>query len=159
MDLRIGQGIDFHKFEYGRKMIIGGVEFNSPFGLKGHSDADVLLHAITDAILGAIGENDIGYHFPDTDKRFKNAGSKVFLEKALNLAKEKGFEISNLDATILCEKPKINPLRDKIRENIASILQIEKERINIKATTTEKMGFIGRSEGIGAIAVVLLVRG
>ncbi len=159
MDLRIGQGIDFHKFEYGRKMIIGGVEFNSPFGLKGHSDADVLLHAITDAILGAIGEKDIGYHFPDTDNRFKNENSKVFLEKALNLAKEKGFEISNLDATILCEKPKINPLRDKIRENIASILQIEKERINIKATTTEKMGFIGRSEGIGAMAVVLLVRG
>ena len=159
MDLRIGQGIDFHKFEYGRKMIIGGVEFNSPFGLKGHSDADVLLHAITDAILGAIGENDIGYHFPDTDNRFKNENSKVFLEKALSLVKEKGFKISNLDATILCEKPKINPLRDKIRENIASILQIEKERINIKATTTEKMGFIGRTEGIGAIAVVLLVKG
>ncbi len=159
MDLRIGQGIDFHKFEYGRKMIIGGVEFNSPFGLKGHSDADVLLHAITDAILGAIGENDIGYHFPDTDNRFKNENSKVFLEKALTLVKEKGFKISNLDATILCEKPKINPLRDRIRENIASILQIEKERVNIKATTTEKMGFIGRTEGIGAIAVVLLVKG
>ena len=159
MDLRIGQGIDFHKFEYGRKMIIGGVEFNSPFGLKGHSDADVLLHAITDAILGAIGEKDIGYHFPDTDNRFKNANSKVFLEKALTLAKEKGFKISNLDATILCEKPKINPLRDRIRENIASILQIEKERINIKATTTEKMGFIGRTEGIAAIAVVLVVKG
>ncbi len=156
MDIRVGQGLDFHKFEYGRKLIIGGVEFHSPFGLKGHSDADVLLHAITDAILGAIGENDIGFHFPDTNPQYKNANSELFLKKALEITREKGFSISNLDATVICETPKINPVREKIRENLASILGIEKNRINIKATTTEKMGFIGRKEGIAAIATVLI---
>ncbi len=156
MDIRVGQGLDFHKFEYGRKLIIGGVEFHSPFGLKGHSDADVLLHAITDAILGAIGENDIGFHFPDTNPQYKNANSELFLKKALEIIREKGFSISNLDATVICETPKINPVREKIRENLASILGIEKNRINIKATTTEKMGFIGRKEGIAAIATVLI---
>ncbi|BBB33202.1 2-C-methyl-D-erythritol 2,4-cyclodiphosphate synthase [Thermotomaculum hydrothermale] len=156
MDIRIGQGIDFHKFEYGRKLIIGGVQFDSPFGLKGHSDADVLLHAITDALLGAIGEKDIGFHFPDTNEEFKNVDSRIFLEKAISLARGKGFEISNIDATIICETPKINPFREKIEENIANILKIEKNRVNIKATTTEKMGFIGRKEGIAATAVVLL---
>ena len=157
MDIRIGQGIDCHKFEYGRKLILGGVEFDSPFGLKGHSDADALLHAITDAILGAIGENDIGFHFPDTNPEFKNANSEIFLKKAIALAREKGFEISNIDATILCEIPKINPRREEIKENLASILEIEKNRINVKATTMEKMGFIGRKEGICALAIVLLI--
>ncbi len=158
MDLRVGQGIDFHKFEYGRKLIIGGVEFDSPYGLKGHSDADVLLHAITDAILGAIGEGDIGQHFPDTDMKFKDADSKIFLEKAKELAEEKGYQISNIDATIICEKPKINPKKDIIRENVAIILGLEKERVNIKATTTEKMGFLGRSEGICAMAITSLIK-
>jgi len=158
MDIRIGQGIDCHKFEFGRKLILGGVEFDSPFGLKGHSDADVLFHAITDAILGAIGENDIGFHFPDTNPEFKNANSEIFLKKAIALAREKEFEISNIDATIICETPKINPKREKIKENLASILQIEKSRINVKATTMEKMGFIGRKEGICALAIVLLVK-
>ena len=158
MDIRIGHGIDCHKFQYGKKLILGGVEFDSPFGLKGHSDADAVLHALTDAILGALGEKDIGYHFPDTDPEYKGANSEIFVKKALKLLSEKGFAISNIDITILTEQPKINPLREKIRQNIARLTEIEPSRVNVKATTLEKMGFIGKKEGLCAFATVLILK-
>ncbi len=158
MDIRVGHGIDCHKFQYGKKLILGGVEFDSPFGLKGHSDADAVLHALTDAILGALGEKDIGHHFPDTDPAYKGADSELFLKKAVQLAAKKGFEISNIDITVLAEQPKINPLRGKIRQNIAKIAEIEQSRVNVKATTLEKMGFIGKKEGLCAFATVLIFK-
>lgn len=158
MDIRIGHGIDCHKFQYGRKLILGGVEFNSPFGLKGHSDADAVLHALTDAILGALGEKDIGHHFPDTEPEHKGANSEIFVKKALKFLFEKGFALSNIDITILTEQPKINPVREKIRQNIAKLTEIEPSRVNIKATTLEKMGFIGKKEGLCAFVTVLIFK-
>jgi 2-C-methyl-D-erythritol 2,4-cyclodiphosphate synthase len=127
--------------------------------LLGHSDADVLLHAITDAILGALGEGDIGRHFPDTDVAFKGADSGVLLKEVWKMAKEKGYALGNVDGTIIAQKPKMAPYIGEMRERIASLLESEIERVNIKATTTEKLGFTGRGEGIASQAVVLLVRG
>jgi 2-C-methyl-D-erythritol 2,4-cyclodiphosphate synthase len=156
---RIGQGFDVHQLVEGRKCIIGGVEIPYEKGLLGHSDADVLLHAITDAILGALGEGDIGRHFPDTDQAYKGADSSLLLKEVWKLANEKGYQLGNVDGTIIAQKPKVAPYIGAMREKIASLLETELDRVNIKATTTEKLGFTGRGEGIASQAVVLLVRG
>jgi 2-C-methyl-D-erythritol 2,4-cyclodiphosphate synthase len=153
---RIGQGFDVHQLTEGRPMIIGGIHIPHEKGLAGHSDADVLLHTITDACLGAIGEGDIGKHFPDTDPAFKDADSAKLLEHVWELVKKRGYELVNADCTIIAQKPKMAPYIDQIKERIAKILETDIERINVKATTTEKLGFTGRGEGIASQAVVLL---
>lgn len=153
---RIGQGFDVHQFTEGRPLIIGGITIPYELGLLGHSDADVLLHAVTDACLGAIGKGDIGRHFPDTDPSFKGADSGKLLEHVWNLVKEQGYELVNADCTIIAQKPKMAPYIDQMRDRIAELLEGEPEQINVKATTTEKLGFTGRGEGIAAQTVVLL---
>jgi len=154
--MRIGNGFDVHKFTKNRELFLGGIKIPYELGLEGHSDADVLLHAICDAILGAIGLGDIGLHFPDNDLSYKNIASKELLKKTNKMLKDKSYKICNIDATIIAEKPKISPYRDKIKQNIANILNIDFEKINIKATTTEQLGFIGRKQGIAAMCVVLI---
>lgn len=154
---RTGMGFDVHAFDFDdkdRKLMLGGIEIPYKHGLKGHSDADVALHTITDALLGALGEGDIGQHFPPSNSEFKNIDSAIFLQKALYMLKQKNGSLINLDLTIICEAPKIGPYRDQIRKRIADILELDEGRINIKATTTEKLGFTGRGEGIAAQAVV-----
>lgn len=158
-DFRIGYGYDIHQLVPGRKFILGNVEIPSDFGPLGHSDADVLLHALTDAILGACALGDIGMHFPDTDPEFKNADSKIFLIESNKLIQELGFEIGNIDATVVLEKPKLRPFIDQIRSRIAELLELEIDRVSVKATTSEKMGFAGRGKGIKAYASVLLFKG
>ncbi|AJH78824.1 MULTISPECIES: 2-C-methyl-D-erythritol 2,4-cyclodiphosphate synthase [Heyndrickxia] len=153
---RIGQGFDVHRFGEGRPLMIGGVEIPYEKGLLGHSDADVLLHAVADACLGAIGEGDIGRHFPDTDAAFKDADSAALLAHVFRLVKQKGYKLGNLDCTIIAQKPKMAPYIGKMRETIARILEAENGQVNVKATTTEKLGFAGREEGIAAQAAVLL---
>lgn len=153
---RIGQGFDVHQFAEGRPLIIGGIEIPFEKGLLGHSDADVLLHTVADACLGAIGEGDIGRYFPDTDPEFKDADSAKLLEHVWGIVKEKGYELVNADCTIIAQKPKMAPHISKMQERIAQLLETEKENINVKATTTEKLGFTGREEGIASQAVVLL---
>ncbi len=153
---RIGQGFDVHQLSEGRKCIIGGVTIPHERGLIGHSDADVLLHTIADACLGAIGEGDIGKHFPDTDPEFKDADSGELLKHVWKFVTDQGYELGNLDCTVIAQEPKMAPYIDEIRENIARLLDGEQSRINVKATTTEKLGFPGRKEGIAAQAVVLL---
>jgi len=153
---RIGQGIDFHRFKAGRRLILGNIEIEYEFGLEGHSDADVLIHSIMDALLGAAGLKDIGYYFPDTDEKYKNIDSGILLENVVSLIRGKGFEIVNIDATIIAQKPKILPYIDEMKTRLSSIMNITREQISIKATTTEKMGFIGRQEGIASMSVVLL---
>ncbi|UOQ46358.1 2-C-methyl-D-erythritol 2,4-cyclodiphosphate synthase [Halobacillus salinarum] len=153
---KIGQGFDVHQFAEGRKCIIGGVEIPYEKGLLGHSDADVLLHTIADACLGAIGSGDIGKHFPDTDPGFKDADSGELLKHVWKDVQAQGYELGNLDCTVIAQAPKMAPYIEAIRENVASLLNAEVSRINIKATTTEKLGFTGRKEGIAAQAVVLL---
>jgi len=154
--MRIGHGYDVHRLVEGRKLILGGVDIPYEKGLLGHSDADVLLHAIADAILGAIGEGDIGKHFPDTDPRYKGADSLKLLARVMDLALGKGFELGNVDATIVAQRPKLAPHIPRMRENVAAVLRAEPDRVNIKATTTEELGFSGRGEGMAAYAVVLL---
>jgi 2-C-methyl-D-erythritol 2,4-cyclodiphosphate synthase len=154
--MRIGHGYDVHCLMEGRKLILGGVDIPWERGLLGHSDADVLLHAIADAILGAIGEGDIGRHFPDTDPRYKGADSLKLLGHVMGLADSRGFRLGNLDATIVAQRPKLASHIGQMRDNIASVVAAEVDRINVKATTTEKLGFAGREEGIAAYAVVLL---
>lgn len=154
--IRIGQGFDVHQLVAGRKLIIGGVELPFEKGLLGHSDADVLLHAITDALLGAAGLGDIGHLFPDTAPEFKDADSIELLHAANQKVLSHGFTIGNIDCTILAEQPKMKPYLEQMKNNIAKACQIETSQINLKATTMEKMGFIGREEGMGAIAVALL---
>ena len=156
--MRIGHGYDVHQLVEGRKLILGGVDIPWEKGLLGHSDADVLLHAISDAILGAIGEGDIGKHFPDTDPRYKGADSLKLLEHVMNLAKEKGYRLGNVDATIVAQRPKLAPSIPQMRENIARTLGAAADQVNVKATTTEQLGFAGRGEGIAAYAVALLER-
>ena len=156
MEMRIGQGFDVHKLVEGRKCIIGGVDIPYELGLLGHSDADVLCHAITDAILGAANLGDIGKLFPDTDPAYKGADSVMLLAKVGELMREKGYSICNIDATVICERPKIGPHRDAMAENIAKALLTDVDRVSIKATTTEKLGFTGRKEGIASQATVLL---
>ena len=154
--MRIGHGYDVHRLVEGRKLILGGVDIPYDKGLLGHSDADVLLHAIADAILGAIAEGDIGKHFPDTDPRYKGADSLKLLAHVMNLAANKGFRLGNLDATIVAQRPKLAPYIQQMRENIAAVLAASLDRVNVKATTTEELGFAGRGEGIAAYAVVLM---
>lgn len=156
MMFRIGQGFDVHQLTEGRPLIIGGIEIPYEKGLLGHSDADVLLHTITDACLGAIGEGDIGRHFPDTDPAFKDADSAKLLEHIWGMIKEKGYELVNADCTIIAQKPKMAPYIEQMKNRIAELLECEPEQINVKATTTEKLGFTGRGEGIASQAVVLL---
>ena len=148
--IRVGQGYDAHQLVPNRKLILGGVLIHFHLGLKGHSDADVLIHAIMDAILGAIGMGDIGQHFPDSDLAFKNAKSRDLLADVIRLVELKKFKIINIDATIICQSPKLSEFIPKMIENIAADCKCENSQVNIKATTTEMMGFIGRSEGIAA---------
>jgi 2-C-methyl-D-erythritol 2,4-cyclodiphosphate synthase len=157
MDFRVGFGYDVHRWAEGRPLWLGGVRIPHSQGLAGHSDADVLLHAVCDALLGAVGERDIGYHFPDTDPRYKGASSDRFLQEAQRLAQQAGYQLGNLDATLVAEAPKLNPHVPAMQASLARLLQCEAGRINLKATTNEKMGFVGRNEGMAAYAVVLLV--
>lgn len=156
--MRIGIGYDVHKLVENRKLFIGGIEIPYEKGLLGHSDADVLIHAIMDSILGALALRDIGYHFPDSDSEYKGIDSKVLLKRVFEIMKSKNYKIGNIDATVACEKPKLAPYIDKMREIIADILNTDIENISIKATTTEKLGFIGRGEGISSESVCLLER-
>lgn len=153
---RIGIGFDAHRFAKDRMLVIGGVQIESSMGLEGHSDADVLCHAICDAALGAAGEGDIGVHFPDTDPSYRDISSTLLLSRVNTLLKKKGFVIVNIDSVVICEKPKISPYFEKIRNNLSGLLDLDPDTVNIKATTTEKMGFTGREEGICAKAVVLV---
>lgn len=154
--MRIGHGMDIHAFSKDRNLIIGGVKIPHHQGLLGHSDADVLIHAIMDSLLGAAGFNDIGHQFPDTDSEFKNIDSKILLKKTNDLINEKGFLIENIDCTLVLQSPKVNEYLSSMKDNIADCLNIDKDRINIKATTTENLGYVGRQEGVAAHAVCLL---
>lgn len=158
MNIRVGQGFDVHALVEGRPLIIGGVTIPHTHGLQGHSDADVLLHAVTDALLGAAAMGDIGRHFPDTDPSYKGADSRVLLRAAVELVQEAGWEVVNVDATIHAQAPKMGPHAPAMIENIAADLKIDKDRINIKAKTNEGLGHLGRKEGIAANVVVLLYK-
>ena len=155
---RIGQGFDVHQLAEGRPLIIGGIEIPYAKGLLGHSDADVLLHTVADACLGAVGEGDIGKHFPDTDPAFKDADSAVLLQHVWEIVKKKGYSLGNIDCTIIAQKPKMAPHIESMRSRVAALLEAEVSQVNVKATTTEKLGFAGREEGIAAQATVLLVK-
>ena len=156
MNIRIGQGIDFHQLKTGLDLWLGGVKVPSGKGCVAHSDGDVLLHAICDALLGAAGLKDIGYYFPDTDNKYKNIDSKILLKNTFALVSQKGYRVNNIDATICLEKPKISPFVEEMKKAISAIVEIQPDDIAVKATTTEKLGFIGDEDGIAAIAVVLL---
>jgi 2-C-methyl-D-erythritol 2,4-cyclodiphosphate synthase len=155
--MRIGQGYDVHRLTEGRKLIIGGVDIPYEKGLLGHSDADVLLHAVMDALLGAAALGDIGKHFPDTDERYKGADSMKLLEEVGSMLEERMYFIENIDATIIAQAPKMRPYIDEMRSNIAGALEIDVDQVNVKATTEEHLGFTGREEGIAASAVCILV--
>ena len=158
MNFRIGQGIDFHQLEKGLDLWIGGIKIPSETGCVAHSDGDVLLHAICDALLGAAGLKDIGFYFPDTDNKYKNIDSKILLKNTFDLIRKEGYRVNNIDSTICLEKPKISPYIQEMKNTISAIVETGPGDIAVKATTTEKMGFIGRGEGITALAVVLLTR-
>lgn len=155
--MRIGQGYDVHKLVEGRDLIICGVKIPYEKGLLGHSDADVALHALSDALLGAAALGDIGKHFPDTDERFKGADSRVLLREVVRMTEEKGYTVGNVDVTIVAQRPKMSPYIEQMRENIAKDLKVGIDAVNVKATTTEELGFEGRGEGISATAVALLI--
>lgn len=154
--IRVGLGYDVHKLVEGRKLWLGGISIENAKGLLGHSDADVLIHAICDALLGAANLRDIGYHFPDTDIEYKNIDSKILLRKTTELLHKKGWHIGNIDATICAEHPKLNPHIEKMKEILASLMDIDISDVSLKATTTEKLGFTGREEGISTYAVALI---
>lgn len=156
MKIRVGFGYDVHKLAEHRELWVGGVKIEHPFGLLGHSDADVLLHAICDAILGAANMRDIGFHFPDTASEYKDVDSKILLKKTLDVISEKGYKVGNIDATICAEYPKMNPHIPAMQQVISNILNIDIDDISIKATTSERMGFVGREEGFAAYAVALI---
>ncbi len=156
--IRIGHGYDVHKLTEGRDLILGGVKIPHTLGLLGHSDADVLAHAVMDAFLGALALGDIGKHFPDTDERYKGADSMALMRHVVSLIGEKGYTIGNLDATILAQKPKLAPHIDAMRENIAAVCGIPVTSVSVKATTEERLGFTGREEGISAHCVALLLK-
>ncbi len=156
---RIGMGYDVHKLVEGRKLVLGGIEIPHSLGLLGHSDADVLIHAICDALLGAANMRDIGYHFPDTSEKTLNMDSKVILKKVIELIASKGYEVGNIDATVCAERPKLNPHVSAMKACLARVMGCDEDQISIKATTTEKLGFTGREEGIAAYAVALIVKG
>lgn len=155
---RVGHGYDVHKLVEGRKLILGGVNIPHETGLLGHSDADVVVHAIMDAVLGGAGMDDIGTLFPDTDERFKDISSLALLKNVVDMIREKKYEIGNIDSTIIAEKPRLRAYIDKMKDNIANICNIEVENINIKATTEEGLGFTGSRDGIAAHAVVLIAK-
>ncbi|MGM7683940.1 2-C-methyl-D-erythritol 2,4-cyclodiphosphate synthase [Cytobacillus sp. Hm23] len=154
--IRIGQGFDVHQFVDDRPLILGGIEIPHVKGLLGHSDADVLLHTIADASLGAIAAGDIGKHFPDTDPQYKNVDSSLLLQHVWKLVKNEGYELGNVDCTIIAQQPKMAPYIDQMRGRIAELLEASIDQVNVKATTTEKLGFTGREEGIAAQVVILL---
>ncbi len=156
MTMRIGHGYDVHRLVEGRKLILGGVEVPHTLGLLGHSDADVLTHAVMDALLGAVALGDIGRHFPDTDPAYAGADSLKLLDHVVELLEEKGYQVGNVDATILAQKPKLAPYIEKMRDNLAARMKVEPDQVNVKATTEEKLGFTGAEEGIAAHAVALL---
>lgn len=157
-NIRIGNGYDVHRLVEGRKLILGGVDIPHSMGLYGHSDADALIHALCDALLGALGVGDIGAYFPDTDPKWAGISSLLLLKEVMRMVREKGFEVANTDSVIVAQKPKLAPYFKEMKKNIASVLGVETGRINIKATTTEKLGFAGREEGVVAYAVALLVK-
>lgn len=157
-DFRVGHGYDVHRFAEDRKLILGGVEIDFELGLLGHSDADVLLHAVSDALLGAAGLGDIGKHFPDTDATFKNIDSRILLRRVAELIKNEGYSVSNVDCTIVAQKPKLAPHIQNMKQNIAEDLSIDETRVNVKATTEEGLGFTGEMKGISAHAVALIVK-
>jgi len=158
MTIRIGNGLDVHALVTGRKLVLGGVTIPFERGLKGHSDADALLHAICDAVLGALGEGDIGAHFPDTDPRYEDADSRILLRAVWQRAVAEGYSLGNVDATVVAEAPRLAPYIREMTANIASDLGAGIEQVNVKATTTEGLGFAGRGEGIAALATVLLIK-
>ena len=155
-NFRIGHGYDFHKLEEGKKFIIGGIEIDHDKGAVGHSDADVVIHVICDALLGALSLGDIGKHFPDTDNIYKGIDSKILLKKVMKLVKEEKCQISNVDVTILLQKPKLRNFIDSMRDTLSNIMEINKSQISVKATTTEGLGFVGREEGVAAHCVCIL---
>ena len=154
----IGNGYDVHRLVEGRKLILGGVDVPHSLGLDGHSDADSLVHAFCDALLGALGAGDIGFYFPETDPKWKGVSSLLLLEEVMRMCRTKGFELANADSVIVAQKPRLSGHLPEMRKNIASTLGVETDQINVKATTTEKLGFAGREEGIAAYAVALLVK-
>ena len=158
MSVRIGQGIDFHQLEKGLDLWLGGIKIPSEKGCVAHSDGDVLLHAICDALLGAAGLRDIGYYFPDTDNKFKNIDSKILLKNTFDLIRKKGYSVNNIDSTVCLEKPRISPFIREMTNTISAIIETNPDDIAVKATTAESLGFIGSEEGIVAIAVVLLTK-
>ena len=158
MDIRTGHGYDVHRFAEGRRLILGGTDIPFEMGLDGHSDADVVVHAMMDSLLGALALGDIGQHFPDRDPAYKGADSLKLMERVCALIRERGYEISNIDATIIAQKPKLKPYIIQMRENIAGAMGIDTERVSVKATTEEKLGFTGRLEGISAHAVALVYK-
>lgn len=158
MDFRIGMGYDVHQLVVGRALWLGGILIPHTHGLLGHSDADVLLHAIADALLGAAAMRDIGYHFPDTSKATEGMDSKIILRKTIELIASKGYRVGNIDCTVCAQKPKLSPYIDSMRETIAKTIGIEVDNVSVKATTTERLGFTGREEGISAYAAVIIIR-
>lgn len=156
MKIRVGFGYDVHALVPDRELWMGGIRIEHTLGLLGHSDADVLIHAICDALLGAANMRDIGYHFPDTAGEYKNIDSKILLRDTMKLLREAGYELSNIDATVAAERPKLNPHIPAMKQTLAAVMQVDEEDISIKATTTEKLGFTGRQEGIAAYATVLI---
>ncbi len=156
MKIRVGNGFDFHPLEAGRKLILGGIEIPHERGLKGHSDADVAAHALANAILGALGEGDLGRHFPDSDPRYKGADSIVLLQEVWRIATARGFRLGNADLTVFAQKPKLAPYLDRMRTQIASALSVEEKLVNVKASSPEGLGALGRGDGMAASAIVLL---
>lgn len=156
MDIRVGQGFDVHRLVEGRKLFLGGLCLPFDRGLLGHSDADVLIHAICDALLGAAGLRDIGYHFPDNDPQYAGIDSKILLQRTVALLKQHGWRVGNIDATVCAERPKLNPFIPQMQDVLSRLMEIAPEQVSIKATTTEKLGFTGREEGIAALAVALI---
>ncbi len=158
MDIRVGFGFDVHQLVEGEEFILGGIKIDYHKGLKGHSDADVLLHAITDALLGAANLRDIGFHFPDTDPKYKGADSKILLRDAYSILKDKGYSLMNMDCTVALQKPKIKDLIEPMKACIAETLDVDIDRVSLKATTTEKLGYVGNETGVNAYATVLIRR-
>ena len=158
MDIRLGNGFDVHAFGPGDHVTLCGIAIPNDYGLIGHSDADVAMHTVTDAIYGALAQGDIGQHFPPSEAQWKGADSRIFLDHAVQLARAKGFDISNVDCTILCETPKVTPHAPEMRSTLSEILGVALDRVSVKATTTERLGFTGRGEGIATIATAALVK-
>jgi len=158
LNIRVGHGYDVHAFANDRKLMLGGIDIPYERGLAGHSDADVLIHALCDALLGAVGLHDIGHHFPDTDPQYKNRDSTLFLSHTMTLLQDKGWSVGNVDCTIMAQEPKIGPHIATMRTRLAALLLIDSDCVNVKATTTERLGFVGRLEGIAAEAVVLVCK-